>query len=117
MLITYRSIDNTTNAIICSFAFTPDGETVARLNSDDPIWTSGGEAWVANTRFAEYTLHLGGLRIVLSPEQAVRIVQTLGDHLITCGHRFRIAPAVSGIPEMIVHEDGPGRPSRGSVDL
>lgn len=113
MLITHTSNDAT-----LSIAFAPadgGGETVARLNSDDPVWTSGGEAWVEDTRFAEYTLHLGGLCIVLTPEQAVRIVQALGDHLITCGHRFRIAPADGVFPEMIVHEDGPGRPSRGPV--
>lgn len=84
-------ITHTDNDTVLSLAFVPgESETVARLDSYDRIHSSGGEAWAGDLKIAEYTLHLGGLRIVLTPEQAVKVVTVLGDHLILCGHEFQI---------------------------
>lgn len=75
------------------------------------IHSSGGEAYIGDLRVAEYSLHFEiddvdagddeGLIVSLTPKQAVKLAQELTNHLMLCGHEFRIGHPRGEWPSLV----------------
>lgn len=62
-----------------------------RLEGNELIYTFGGEAWIDDDKFQEYGINFDKIFIHgIKPSQMVQLALVVVDHLLLCGHKFRI---------------------------
>lgn len=67
-----------------------DGKDV-RLDGTENITTFGGEAWIDDDKYAEYGINFDKISIHrITPSQMVNLACVIVDHLLLCGHKFKI---------------------------
>jgi len=64
-----------------------------RLDGTEIIETFGGEAWCEDYQLTEYGVNFEKISINnITPAQMVQLACVVVDHLLLCGHKFKIVP-------------------------